>query len=257
MSVEFERIESETLHSRVTRSLAQRVIRADRDSSPFEFPAEGELCELLGVSRTIVREALKVLADKGMVEIRPRSGMRSSPRANWRLLDPDILVWRAEENPDHAFLRDLCEIRLALEPTAAGFAAVRASDDDRSEISAALDRRIAAKNRELDEIVDLDLQLHSAIVKASQNPFFLHLNAAIREPFRLALACTMHIPVVRNLDLTAHRKLVRAIERHDPGAARATADKIVGYAMLAVEQAARQEERSGAARSDKKRNDRD
>jgi GntR family transcriptional regulator, galactonate operon transcriptional repressor len=238
MVVQFERIESETLHSRVTRSLAQRVIRADRDSSHFEFPAEGELCGLLGVSRTIVREALKVLADKGMVEIRPRSGVRSSPRQNWRLLDPDILVWRAEDNPDRDFLRDLCEVRLALEPTAAGFAAVRATEADRAKISAAFELRVAAKSRELDEIVDLDLQLHSAMVEASRNPFFVHLSAAIREPFRLALACTMDLPGVRDLDLTAHRQLVKAIDRQDPSAARAAADKIVGYAMLAVEQAA-------------------
>lgn len=244
MIVQFERIESETLHSRVTRSLAQRVIRADRISKPFDFPAEGELCELLGVSRTIVREALKVLADKGMVEIRPRSGVRSSPRTHWRQLDPDILVWRAAENPDHDFLRDLCEVRLALEPTAAGFAALRATDEDRAEMLSALEQRIAAKSRELEEIVDLDLQLHSAIVKASRNPFFMYLSTAIREPFRLALACTMQIPTVRNLDLSAHRQLVKAVERHDPVAARSAADKIVGYAMLAVEQAARQTEKA-------------
>ncbi len=152
--------------------------------------------------------------------------------------DPDILAWRAEDNPDRDFLRDLCEVRLALEPTAAGFAAVRASDEDRAKISAALDRRIAARSRELDEIVDLDLQLHLAIVEASRNPFFLHLSAAIQEPFRLALACTMDLPGVCNRDLTADRQLVKAIDRHDPGVARAAADNIVGYAMLAVEQAA-------------------
>jgi DNA-binding FadR family transcriptional regulator len=236
-AVRFERTETETLHSGVTRAIARRIIQADRDSEHFEFPTEGVLCELLGVSRPIVREALKVLADKGMVEIRPRSGMRSAPRQKWRLLDPDILAWRAEGSPDRDFLRDLFGVRLAIEPTAAGLAAARASDEDRSLISAALARRVAAKSREVHEIIDLDLQLHSAIVKASRNPLFVQLSAAIGEPFRRALACTMHLPVLRNLDLTAHRQVVKAIERHDPRAARAAADEIVGYAMLAVERA--------------------
>ena len=76
----FAQLEStENLHSRVTRALALQVIKSERKAELIVFPNEGELCKQLGVSRSILREAVKVLADKGMVEVRPRSGTRSRP----------------------------------------------------------------------------------------------------------------------------------------------------------------------------------
>ena len=117
----------ENLHDRVTHVLALQVLEAEREERTLVFPNEADLCQQLGVSRTIVREAIKVLADKGMVEVRRRLGTRATPRSAWNQLDADILGWRADLGPDAGFLRDLCEVRLAIEPTAAGFAAVRAS----------------------------------------------------------------------------------------------------------------------------------
>src|SRR5208337_5417889 len=106
----------ENLHDRVTRVLALQVLEAERDARSLVFPNEADLCQQLGVSRTILREAVKVLADKGMVTVRQRSGTRATPRPAWNQLDPDILGWRAEMGPDAGFLRDLCEVRLAIEP---------------------------------------------------------------------------------------------------------------------------------------------
>jgi DNA-binding FadR family transcriptional regulator len=233
----FDRVAApETLHARVTRTLAHRVIRSARDSTEIIFPNETDLCAQLGVSRTILREALKVLADKGMVEVRPRSGMRSLPRSNWKLLDPDILAWQSAESPDAGFLRDLCEIRLAIEPTASGFAAVRANPEDIADIEAALACRVAAADAtSLDDFIELDMQLHACIIKASHNRLFQYLSEAIREPFRVALSYTMRNSAVRTLEVTAHRLLVDAIRRKDPLAARAAADTLVGDTMLAVE----------------------
>jgi len=123
------------LHERITGELARRVIRAQRERLPVAFPNETQLCRQLGVSRTILRESMKVLVDNGMVEMRPRAGTRARPRCQWRLLDPDILSWQAELEPDSLFLRDLCEVRLAIEPTASGFAAVRATAAEIDEIA--------------------------------------------------------------------------------------------------------------------------
>ena len=97
--------DAENLHSRVTRTLALQVIKAERQSQLVVFPNEAELCKQLGVSRSILREAVKVLADKGMVQVRPRSGTRARTRSEWNLLDADILCWQARLNPDPRFFR--------------------------------------------------------------------------------------------------------------------------------------------------------
>ncbi len=241
MASSFRRIEAlENLHGRVTRALALRIIEAERASEQIVFPNEAGLCEQLGVSRSILREAVKVLADKGMVEVRPRSGTRARPRAEWNLLDADILAWQAQRQPDARFLRDLCEVRLAIEPTASGFAALRATPEETAAIERCLEARARAAAPE--EAIDLDLQFHTAVVAASRNPLFQQLSAAIREPLRTALSYTVRLPAAVALELEANRTLFEAIRRRDPLAARATSEKIVGWAMLAVEQVIRSQE---------------
>ncbi len=230
----------ERLHTRITETLAHRVIEAARNSEQVVFPKEAVLCEQLGVSRTVLRESMKVLADKGMVDMKPRAGTRARPRSEWRLLDPDILAWQAEIYADAAFLRDLCEVRLAIEPTAAGFAAIRATPDELAGIQRSLSEResksVAAS---ADEIIDLDLGFHTAVVAASHNPLLRELSDTIRQPFRVALSITSRFPSTAELGLEAHHALLAALRRHDPMAARRAAEEIVGLAMLAVEKAIR------------------
>ena len=244
VATEFHRLEApQNLHERVTRVLALRVIQAERGSERVVFPNEAELCHQLGVSRSILREAVKVLADKGMIEVRPRAGTCSRPRSEWNQLDPDILAWQAELPPDAALLRDICEVRLAFEPTASGFAALRATADEVAEIEGCLEQRqsrIAAARPE--EAVDLDLRFHTAVVAASHNALFRQLNAIIREPFRAALSYTVRLPASAALEVEGYRALFQAIRGHDPLAARSASEDIVGLAMLGVEQVIRAQE---------------
>lgn len=226
-----------SLHDRVTQLLGLKVIEADRARRSLSFPNEADLCQQLGVSRTVVRESMKVLADKGMLAMKPRAGTWALPRSEWRLLDDDILRWQAERDPEPRFLRDLCEVRLAIEPTAAGFAAVRATPDDLAAIARCLaDREATAATPNLEQVIDLDLEFHSAVVKASQNPLLEQLSNTIRRPFRTALSYTTRFPAAVALSLDAHRSLLDALRRHDPLAANTAAGQIVGLAMLAVEQ---------------------
>ncbi len=244
MATTFARLPArENLHDRVTRTLGLRVIEADRSAETIAFPNEADLCHQLGVSRTILREAVKVLADKGMVQVRPRSGTRPRPRAEWHLLDPDILAWQAEVRPDARFLRDLCEVRLSIEPTAAGFAALRATADDLAGIERCLTRREAANAAtQPDEAIDLDLEFYTAVVTASHNLLFRQLSTTIRQPMRTALSYTVHLPASETLALEGHRSLFEALKRKDPLGARDASEKIVGLAMLAVEQVIGSEE---------------
>jgi GntR family galactonate operon transcriptional repressor len=239
----FSRIEApEKLHARVTRTLALRVLEAERDSQPLAFPNEADLCQQLGVSRSILRESVKVLADKGMVEVRQRLGTHANPRACWNQLDPDILNWWVELGVDAQFLRDLCEVRLAIEPTAAGFAAVRGSADEIDAVAHALDaREVELKSGNMEKTLDLEIDIHSAIMSASHSPLLDQLSRAIRRPLRAALSCTTGLRATAQLESAANRQLIEALRQHDSMKARAAAEKIVGLAMLGAEDAARRE----------------
>lgn len=227
----------ENLHGCVTRTLALEIMRAGEQVA---FPNEATLCQQLGVSRSILREAVKVLENKGLVVVRPRVGMRSTPPEKWNLLDPEILGWRAKLRPDVHLLRDLCEVRLAIEPTASGFAAVRATTEEISTIEACLqERESVAEKKELEQVIDLNLRFIATVVSASHNSLFEHLSAIIREPLRTALSYTVRIPSSLALESSAYRNLFDAISSRQPVPARAAAEEIVGYAMLAVEQVIR------------------
>lgn len=239
MNMEFTTVSgSGRLHPQVTSTLARHVIESERRGAVIAFPKEADLCLQLGVSRSILRESMKVLVDKGMVEMKPRAGTHSKPRSSWRLLDPEILSWQAELGPDPQFLRDLCEVRLAIEPTAAGFAAVRATDAEITSIEACLEeRRKVSGQAKPERVIELDLTFQSAVVDACHNPLLAQLSASIRHPFHVALAYTSRFPAAVQLGLEAHEVLVDSLRRRDPLAARRAAEEVVGCAMLAVEKA--------------------
>ncbi len=172
------------------------------------------------------------------------------PKSDWRLLDPDILAWQAELEPDPQFLRDLCEVRLAIEPTASGFAAVRATTEEINEIALCLARReTLAQDARSNEIIDADLAFHAAVVAASHNPLLQHLSGVIRHPFRTALLYTSRFPANIALGLEAHFKLLKALSAHDPLAARRAAEETVGLAMVAVEEIIRAQTKEATARN--------
>src|SRR5882762_613163 len=121
--IRFERSQypEQSLHGRIVHAIGRRILSGDLRPGEL-LPAEPEL----GASRTVVREAVKVLAAKGLVESRPKTGTRVRPPASWNLLDPDVLAWQQEGTPQPIFLRKLTEVRLIVEPAAAELAARRA-----------------------------------------------------------------------------------------------------------------------------------
>lgn len=231
----------ENLHARVTRSLGLRLIEADRTGEEVLFPNEAQLCQQLGVSRSILREAVKVLADKGMVQVRPRSGTRSRPRSEWNLLDPDVLCWQSEARTDARFLREVCEVRLGIEPAAAGFAALRATPEQMEAMAVALQVRETLDASQFEALADSNLHFYETVVEASQNPMFRKLSTSIHMPMRVALSYTAKLAASRELENEANRALYEAIVRRDPPAARTAAEEIVGFAMLAVEEVIRRQ----------------
>ncbi|HAX43569.1 MAG TPA: FCD domain-containing protein [Bryobacteraceae bacterium] len=244
---------SERLHSRITRALALEVVRSSRAGKILQFPKESDLCGQLSVSRSILRESMKVLSDKGLVEMKPRAGTRARAAEHWNRMDPDLLVWQAELGADASFLQQLCEVRLAIEPTAAGFAAVRASGAEIAAVRRILEAHQARSRHGLRKRIEFDLDFQSAVMTASHSPMLQHLAASIRQPFRLALESIPGTTAELQLSLEAHARILRSLERGDAIAARRAAEEVVGFAMMAAESALGAEQRRGRRRKERSR----
>src|SRR5919108_94538 len=112
------------LHGAVVHEIGVRIVRGELE--PGDTLPENGLADEPAVSRTVVREAIKVLAAKRLVESRPKTGTRVRPRRDWNLLDPDVLAWQVEAGADTDFLAQALEVRRMIEPAAARLAAERA-----------------------------------------------------------------------------------------------------------------------------------
>ena len=135
------------------------------------IPQEAVLCESMGVSRTVVREAIKSLAAKGHVDSRAKRGTVVLPSSNWNYLDPDVLEWHALADSSGALLESLTEFRRAIEPAAAALAAKHGTDNQLQNISSAFNE-MESTIEDVDAFLAADIQFHTAILHATGNPFF-------------------------------------------------------------------------------------
>lgn len=167
----------ERLHEEVARKIGTAILNGTL-ASGSTLDGEIESADRLGVSRTAYREALKILAAKGMVESRPKAGSQITARAQWNLLDPDILGWMFTDRPDGKFVRDLFELRGLLEPVAAGFAAERRTPEQLAEMAHCLGT-MATVGLALAEGQEADRQFHRLILAASGNEAIVSLGSSI------------------------------------------------------------------------------
>lgn len=213
-----------SLHGRLAHELGMQIVAGEL-AAGSALPTESELSAHYRVSRTALREAMKVLTAKGLMESRPRVGTRVRPRADWHLVDPDVIAWHCEASPNGDFLCDLFEIQLIVEPNAAALAAERRRDGDLRIIETALDdmSRIAAVGGDMAEP---NLRFHSAIMAAARNPFLGAL-ALLTEP---ASAVAIRLIWERDpatLSLAAHRAVFEAITAGRGGMARRTMQSLM------------------------------
>lgn len=205
-----------SLHGQVVHELGRRIVTGDIDEGDV-LPNETELGASFDVSRTALREGIKVLTAKGLLASRTRTGTRVRPRNEWNMLDPDILAWRldAKAQAEH-FLRDLVEFRQAVEPLAASLAAERASDADIAELEQAYND-MAAVWEDVEASVEPDLRFHHIILQSSGNellaPLGTMIETALVASFRLAT------PAIKQDALTVHKTVLDAIKSRDSSAA--------------------------------------
>ncbi|HZH12669.1 MAG TPA: FadR/GntR family transcriptional regulator [Microvirga sp.] len=206
-------------HDLVAHGIGQDIMKG-RFPVGSTLPGDAELMELFGVSRTALREALKTLAAKGLIESKTKVGTKVLDRNNWNMFDADILEWHLEMGVDAQFLGWLFEIRQTLEPFACATAALRRTPKQLETIRKALEGMYScASNRQ--GFTKADLAFHQAILEASGNPFLQSIGSVIGAA--LATSFTISSPVSSDdrfeKAMQLHQTVFDAIEKADPQAA--------------------------------------
>jgi GntR family galactonate operon transcriptional repressor len=214
------------LHQQVVRAIALRILMIYRSTDQPVLPTEMELSQELSVSRNVVREAAKVLASKGLIEIRPKTGMRIRKRSDWNLFDPDMLAWQFELGPDEKFFRDLYDLRSVVEPAAAERAALRATDVEVAEIERWY-LRMAESVDDHDAHTAADAQFHATIIAACHNEFLQQINKTYSLALQWSFRLTAQIPHGRINTLQFHQAILDAIRSRDHNAARSAMENLL------------------------------
>src|SRR6266511_931561 len=173
------------LHGAVVHEIGVRILRGEL--KPGDALPDNGLVDEPAVSRTVVREAIKVLAAKRLVESRPKTGTRVRPRRDWNLLDPDVLAWQIEAGPDAHFLEQALELRRMIEPVAARIAAERATDEQIAALYEAYDA-MAAAGDDLDAFMEPDLRFHGVLLEACRNELLEHMSEIFTALLRTVFA---------------------------------------------------------------------
>jgi DNA-binding FadR family transcriptional regulator len=230
------------LFTHVVEEIGSRVVRGTYKPGAA-LPNEGELGRELGASRSVVREAVKSLAAKGLVESRTRTGTRVLAPTHWNLLDLDVLGWRYAAMPRMQFFRELFEIRRMIEPSAAALAAERATEADIAVLETALSAMATASG---DAEIEADLRFHRGILTGAHNELIVQMGGVIG----VGLLTSFRIsPQSFDVFLPLHRRVFEGIRDRKPDAARAAMDKLLSETRVFLEGELRREtgKRSKAA----------
>lgn len=199
------------------------------------FPTEAELAAQHMVSRSVTREAVKMLTAKGLLTARPRKGTTVQPSSMWNLFDTDVLRWLLERKFSLELLRQFSELRIAIEPEAAALAARAAAPPDVAAIAAGYARMEAAE-RGGDDVLESDIAFHIAVLEACGNPFYRQFRDVVATALRTSIRFTNRFHG-RTASLPAHHAVLAAIEAGDPGRARAAMAAIIVDVMDLFEEA--------------------
>lgn len=223
------------MHGRVVEWLGLRIVSGEF-AAGSQLPNEADLAARLSVSRGGVREAIKALAAKGMVEPRPRLGTRVLERTEWNLMDRDVIDWHGHA-ADIAFLSDLMELRLMVEPGAARLAAERADDQRVAQLEAAYAGMAAHADHlpaDEDAFVEADLAFHLTILRASGNQLIEQLGRLLEAGLHHALEATSHLPGGVRTTLPMHKAMLTAIRAGKPAAAERAATRLLDTTVAAM-----------------------
>jgi len=217
------------LHGEIARNIGVKIISGKYKPGQL---LEGEISasETLHVSRTVYREAVRILAAKGLVVSRPKVGTRISPQSTWHLLDPDVLSWVFEFEPDASFLSNLFELRRMIEPSAAALAAERRTDEDLEELECALEG-MARDTLATPAGREADLAFHTAILRATGNVFLVSLASGVGAAISWTTIFKQRDNPLPRDPIPDHRRVFDAIAASNANAAYAAMSNLVDLAL--------------------------
>ena len=227
-------LRSTSLHDRVVHSLGRSIV--DRELPAGTIMIAEDLEGKFGVSRSVVREAIRVLASIGMTESVKRVGIKVLPVERWNALDPQLIAWRLASAEQGAQLRALTELRAVVEPAAAALAAQYGPDIcavELAELAAAMRTAAAAGDR--DAFADADTQFHRVLLRAVGNEMCASLDQAIGAVIRGRAEHGMMPKHPTETAVRRHEEIARAIAEHRPEDARDTMTLIMDRTMSELE----------------------
>ncbi len=185
------------------------------------MPKESELCLEYGVSRTVIREATKVLESKGLIRSQSRVGTRVLDASEWNMLDPDLLALASFDFHDPRFVDSLMEARRIIEPAAAELAAERSGSRDLAAMDDAYRRMCVSLPHDVEQCSKADMDFHTALLVASHNHVLVQLASVIRASMRALFELTTHLGSAHQQALHLHGAVVEAVRLRQPDAAKA------------------------------------
>ena len=208
------------------------------------IPKEADLCDEMGVSRSVIREAFRILGAKGLIRSRTSDGTRVQPRSEWRLLDPDVMDWRIKAGDTRVLLQDLLKVRLVLEPgvvhtatliaDAAARDRVRAAWQGKQEVYLTPDPQYAVRRA---RFIDTDLEFHRALLAAVESDLLSQLFAVIEAALSLLLDLQMNAVGYKTVMIgmqesqELHEAVFLEFENRDAVAAEAAMRRLIERAM--------------------------
>jgi GntR family transcriptional regulator, galactonate operon transcriptional repressor len=214
----------ERLYDQLIRQIALGIMRGEIGQG--DLTTEGDLCRHFDVSRTVLRECVKVLSAKGLIRLRPKTGLHVRPRSEWNLVDPDLLSWLCEAGVDDVFVRDLCEVRMIVEPAACELAASRATADE-IELLLKWYGLIEANTKDADARQEADRNFHATIFAACHNVFLAQMNSTVGVALRATQQIGTLLPDVLDESVLAHKRVAQAIAARDSLGARAAMERLI------------------------------
>lgn len=206
------------LHGQIVHGIGRQILSGEIQPGQVVPLHSG-----LPASRTVLREAIKVLAAKGLVESRPKTGTRVRPRLSWNLLDPDVLAWERDGTSPVLFLRKLTEVRRIVEPAAAELAGKRATARDVEGIEEAyrhMEAALAGRQVDFDAFDLADMRFHHAIMQACHNDLLERMSGVVVGALLVSFKATSRLPGSARASLPKHLAILDAIrERNAPAAA--------------------------------------
>ncbi|AWB65008.1 GntR family transcriptional regulator [Saccharobesus litoralis] len=217
-----------SLSVQVARELGRRIVAGTYEPDTL-IDDENALAQRYQVSRVVIRDAVKILVGKGLLDVRRGIGTRVRPRNQWILLDDDVLAWHITAPPNEHFLTQLMDIRRSFEPKAARWAAERATDENLKEIEAALVGMEQEKGS-IENFIIADALFHRSVLRAAHNEFLTAMEGVIYSALLVSVRITNQDPRENETSIPFHREVYEAIAAKDGDKAERLTEALLGDA---------------------------